>query len=59
VKKAGGYPGSVGDGTVYFFGNSLAAGVAGSWEIKTKKNEYIRVFVRDPGQAGVYLLRPF
>lgn len=57
VKKAGSYPADAGDGTMYFFGDKLVAGMAGRWEIRTKKDEYIRVFVRDPEMAGVYLLK--
>jgi len=57
VKKEGSYPANSTDGTVYFLGNTLEAGITGQWEIKTKKNEYIRVFVRDPEMAGVYLLK--
>ena len=58
VKKEGSYPQSVEDGKIYFFGDGLRASVKGKWEIKTKKNEYIRLFVRDPDKTGVYLLRP-
>ena len=49
VKKDGGYPVNAKDGIIYFFGDALEAGISRSWEIKTRKNEYIRVFVRDGG----------
>lgn len=58
VKKTGSYPSGVGDGTMYFFGDGLVAGAVGRWEVKTKKNEFIRIFVRDPGMSGIYLLQP-
>lgn len=56
VKKTGAYPQSVKDGTVYFFGDTLIAGSPGHFEIKVKKDEYIRVFVQDEDKAGVYIL---
>ena len=54
VKKLNGYPATVNDGMMYFFGNGLEAGLPKKWEVKVKKNEYIRVFVRDPVLAGIY-----
>lgn len=56
VKKEHGYPSDVLDGMMYFFGDGLVAGVPANWEVKVKKNEYIRVFVRDPKLAEVYII---
>ena len=57
VKKTGGYPASVADGTLYFFGDGLEAGLPLRCEIKTRKDEYIRIFVRDAAQSGAYILK--
>ena len=57
VKKLGGYPANVQDGTIYLFGDGLIAGEVTRWEIRTRKDEYIRVFVRDESLAGTYLLK--
>ena len=58
VKKENGYPSDVNDGTIYFFSENLQANVPLRREIKTAKNEFIRIFVSDPDKAGLYLLRP-
>lgn len=58
VKKEGSYPADVSDGKLYFFGARLEAGQRAVWDVKAKKNEYVRIFVRDPDKAGIYLLRP-
>jgi len=58
VKKEGSYPQNPEDGVMYFFGDGLAAGIKGRWEIKVKKNDYIRIFVRDQDKASIYLLKP-
>ena len=54
VKKQGERPASVNDGIMYFFGDGLEAGLPKRFEVKVKKNEYIRVFVRDPVLARIY-----
>ena len=56
VKKDGGYPININDGTRYFFGEGLVASVPKQWEIRTDRNEHIRIFVCDPELAEVYLL---
>lgn len=56
VKKEKEYPEDVQDGSVYFFGGGLKPGISFCCEVKTLKNEYIRIFVRNPDKAGEYLL---
>ena len=57
VKKENTYPVSPTDGIMYFFGDGLVAGSTGKWDVKVKKNEYIRVFVRDKSLNDVYILK--
>jgi hypothetical protein len=57
VKKENGYPSDANDGVVYFFFFALKPGQIVERRVKTKKNEYLRIFVRDAGKAGMYRLQ--
>jgi hypothetical protein len=57
VKKEGGYPEHARDGTVYFFGEGLTPGQDLQRQIKTGKNEFIRLFIHDEAQEQLYALK--
>lgn len=57
VKKENSYPSDARDGTVYFFTEPLPAGQMVTRQVKTKKNEYIRLFICDPEKAPMYKLQ--
>jgi hypothetical protein len=56
VKKEGGYPEHSRDGTVYFLGEALTPGQTLERQIKTAKNEFIRLFIHDAANEHLYTL---
>ncbi|MDR1663596.1 MAG: hypothetical protein LBR83_01560 [Clostridiales bacterium] len=57
VKKENGYPSRINDGVTYPFAEPLPPGETLTRKITTKKNEFIRLFVRDTEKAAQYSLK--
>lgn len=57
VKKENGYPADIHDGVMYFLNEPLSPGISLHRQIKTRKNEYLRIFIRDQGKVDLYRLQ--